>query len=114
MIIVAAPCAHVCVRGPVRNGRHARPLSSVVRHHQMAAPNTSHTANVIAALVTGVLMAIAMWASVSVRSINQWMGENDLVGEGFISLNYPSLVFGIIASGNAHSPAKWAMCLGAF
>ena len=30
---MAAPRAHLCVRGPVRNGRRAWPLGSVVRQH---------------------------------------------------------------------------------
>jgi hypothetical protein len=29
--IGAAPCAHICVRGPLRNGHRARPLSAIVR-----------------------------------------------------------------------------------
>ena len=33
MIIVAAPCAHVCVRGPGQNGGGGWPLNSVVRCH---------------------------------------------------------------------------------
>jgi hypothetical protein len=33
VIIVAAPCAHVCVRGPVQKAVRARPLNSVVRQH---------------------------------------------------------------------------------
>lgn len=30
---MAAPCAHVCVRGPVRNGARDRPLNKIVKHH---------------------------------------------------------------------------------
>ena len=34
MVIGDAPCAHICVRGPVRNGRRAWPLNRIVRHHE--------------------------------------------------------------------------------
>ena len=35
-IIVAAPCAHVCVRGPVRKCGRGRPFNGIVRHHRMS------------------------------------------------------------------------------
>ena len=38
---MAAPCAHVCVRGPVQKAARARPLNSVVRRHVNSATSTA-------------------------------------------------------------------------
>jgi len=32
--IVAAPCAHACVRGPVRKCGRGRPFNGIVRRHK--------------------------------------------------------------------------------
>jgi hypothetical protein len=36
-MIAAAPCAHVCLRGPARKAARAWPLNEIVRHHRMIA-----------------------------------------------------------------------------
>jgi hypothetical protein len=50
---VAAPCAHVCVRGPVRKAAGASPLNSVVRHQR------AHLKRITIELAVVVLSAIA-------------------------------------------------------
>ena len=60
MIIEAAPCAHVCVRGPVQKAAGGWPLNSVVRWHEM----TKRIGVVVMCTVIAVAVAFNAWVAI--------------------------------------------------
>ena len=72
------------------------------------------TRTIIAAAIGG-LFAAVMWFAISPQwPLNQYLGENDTLGLGWVYLNYPAFLIGMVSSGNYHTPAEWAVVLGTF